>query len=268
MSRTVAFPMYAVPSEAAATFWAGLRRHMVAAGLSDLPDRPAVPDDLRAHWRDPNLLLSQTCGYPLVTELAGQVRLVATPCYDAPGCDGPTYTSFVLVRRDDPACVLADLCGRRAACNERGSQSGWNALRAAVAPLAEAGRFFGAVLQTGAHLRSMDAVRRGEADVAAVDCVTVALAARDRPEVVDGLRVLCRTAPGVPGLPLVTGAATSAADIARLRTALHAAAADPALAEARAGLLLRDVAVLAPESYDACLAMERDAVAAGYPDLA
>ena len=87
--------MYAVPPGAAAAFWAGLRRHMAAAGLSDLPDDPIVPDDLRAHWRDPDLLLSQTCGYPFASDLAGQVQLVATPCYDAPGCHGPTYTSFV-----------------------------------------------------------------------------------------------------------------------------------------------------------------------------
>lgn len=268
MTRTVAFPMYPVPPEAAAAFWTGLRRHMMAAGLSDLPDDPVVQDDLRAHWRDPDLLLTQTCGYPFATELAGRVQLVATPCYEAAGCDGPGYTSFVAVRQDDPARAIGDLRGRRAAANERGSQSGWNALRALVAPLAEDGRFFGAVIFTGAHLRSMVAVRRGEADVAAVDCVTFALAARDQPEATHGLRILCRTAPGVPGLPLITGAATPPADVERLRDALRAAAADPALSDARAGMLLRGFAVLPPEAYEACLAMERGAVAAGYPELA
>lgn len=268
MTRLASLPMYDAPADALAAFWVGLRGHMRREGLADVPERLATPDPLRDHWLDPDLLLSQTCGYPLTTALAGRVRLVGTPCYGAEGCEGPTYRSLLVVRDDDPARALADLRGRRAAFNERGSQSGYNAPRALVAPLAEAGRFFGATVETGAHRRSLDFVRTGAADVAAVDCVTLALLRRDDPERVAGLRGLAWTAGGVPGLPLVTARDTSPDDLARLRAAFAAACTDPALAAPRAALLLTGFAVLPLDAYAACRAMEDAAGAANYPDLA
>ncbi len=264
--RPASLPMYEAPARP--RFWAGLRGHLRGAGLAGVPDALAEPADLPGHWRDPDLLLSQTCGYPFATALAGAVRYVATPCYAAEGCEGPAYRSLVVVREDDAARGIADLRGRRAAVNARDSQSGCNALRALVAPLARDGRFFGAVVESGAHRRSLDLVREGAADVAAVDCVTAALARRHAPARMAGLRVLARTAPGVPGLPLVTARRTSDADLARLRAGLAAAAVDPTLAEARADLLLVGFAVLPEGAYAACRAMEAAAAALGYPDLA
>ncbi|NIR61538.1 MAG: hypothetical protein GWO02_19625, partial [Gammaproteobacteria bacterium] len=48
-------------------------------------------------WRSTELLLSQTCGYPLTHALAGVVELVATPAYAAQGCRGPEYASLLIV---------------------------------------------------------------------------------------------------------------------------------------------------------------------------
>lgn len=258
--------MYHAPAAALAAFWAGLREHLRRGGMADVPDALAAPGFLE-HWRDPALLLSQTCGYPLATVLAGAVRYVGTPCYAADGCEGPAYRSLVMVREDDPARAVADLRGRRAAFNEPGSQSGTNALRSLVAPLADAGRFFGSTVESGAHRRSLDLVRTGDADVAAVDCVTMALLRRDEPDRAAGLRVLARTPP-VPGLPLVTAAATSDADLDRLRAGFAAACADPALAACRDALLLTGFAILPPGTYAVCRAMEEEAAALGYPVLA
>src|SRR3546814_3772619 len=80
--------------------------------------------DLAALWTAPDLLFSQTCGYPLTHALAGRVTLVATPIYDCPGCDGGRYRSEILVRADDAAGQPADLKGRRAAVNAAESKSG------------------------------------------------------------------------------------------------------------------------------------------------
>ncbi len=260
--------MYPVPAPAAAAFWAGLRGHMRRQGLAAVPDTLTVPDRLRDHWLEPDLLLSQTCGCPLTTAIKGQVQLVGTPCYAAEGCDGPTYRSLVVVRDDDPARDVADLRGYRAAYNERRSQSGYNALRALVAPLARDGRFFGARVESGAHRHSLHLVRTGVADTAAIDCVTFALLRRYEPERVAGLRVLAQTAGGIPGLPLITALATSPDDVARLRAAFAAACADPALAYSRDALLLTGFTVLPLEAYAACRAMEDAAVQARYPELA
>jgi hypothetical protein len=74
-------PMYAFPrTEAAeARLWVGIRDRLRDAGI-DAPDSAHPgPGDLRAHWTDPGLILSQTCGRPYKDHLHGQVRLVGNP---------------------------------------------------------------------------------------------------------------------------------------------------------------------------------------------
>lgn len=267
-SPAVSLPMYDFPEIRAATdaVWAAIRARLVAGGIA----APAALDrraDHAAVWEAPDLLLSQTCGYPYVTRLRGRVRLVATPVYRAPGCEGPRYRSVLVVRADDPARGLADLRGRRAAVNAGDSQSGMSALRAAVAPLATDGRFFGAVLSSGGHAASALAVAEGRADIAALDCVSWAHLAAHRAPLGRALRVLGTTAPA-PALPFVTAATRPEPEVAALRAALAGAIADPALRPACDTLLLDGVEVLDDAAYDAITAMEDAARHAGYPVLA
>ena len=261
--------MYDLPELAEVTdaWWAGLRRHLAQAGFQDLPALLSRPMNHMAHWLEEEPIFTQTCGYPLTHGLKGKMRLVATPRYDAPGCAGATYVSWVVVRRGDPARSVADLRDRHVAFNARDSQSGYNALRALVAPLARNGRFFAAGFETGAHRASLAAVKAGEADVAAVDCVSFALIRRAARAEMEGLRVLCATA-AAPGLPYVTSTTTSDADLGRLRAGLTAACADPGLAETRSRLLLDGFDVLPDKAYDVIPAMEQTAIASGYPELA
>ena len=259
--------MYRVPGDALGAFWRGLRTQMRAQGIAEVPERLEMPVDLPGHWLASDLLLSQTCGYPLVTSLAGRVRYVATPCYRAEGCQGPLYSSALTVRVEDGSTCLADLRGRRAAINGRDSQSGANALRAAVAPLAREGRFFSQVIETGSHRASLEAVRANRADIASIDAVTLELARRDEPELVRGLRVIDFTNPA-PGLPFITALSTGPEDVARLRAALAAACADPGLASVRTAMLLEGVEVLPAEAYGVVTEQRERAVHLGYPDLA
>jgi ABC-type phosphate/phosphonate transport system substrate-binding protein len=261
-------PMYDLPELAAATdgWWQGLVAAFRRAGVGDVPERLSRDVALPAHWLDRALLFSQTCGYPLMHALAGRVALLGTPCYEAPGCDGPLYRSLVLVAEDSPARGLAELRGKVAAINGPDSQSGCNVLRAMLAPLAGGGRFCGAVRVTGRHAASIAAVAAGEADFAAIDCVTHALLARWRPAALAGTRVLLET-PAVPGLPYVAGGGIDADGRRRLRDGLRAAFADPGLAEAREALLLTGLAELPLAAYDAIVAMRQAAEAAGYPEL-
>lgn len=262
-------PMYDLPEVTAATdaWWSGLARAMAREGIADVPDRLTRGEDLHAAWRAPDLLFSQTCGYPLTHALKGRVRAVATPAYDCPGCAGPAYCSVIVVRADDPAGSLQDLRGRSAAINNPGSQSGYSALRAAVAPLARDGRFFGGVVRSGGHAASLAMVANEEADVCAVDCVTYALLARHRPAAVEGLRVLTRSAVA-PGLPYVTRAAADGDLLARLRGALFAALEDPALTSARETVYLAGAEVLPEAAYERILELEREAEARGYDRVA
>jgi len=244
--------------------WSALAGHLREAGITDVPAMLCRSRPLAAVWTDPALILAQTCGYPLMTRLGDAVSVVATPVYHAPGCEGAWHRSAIVVRADDRAADLPVLAGRIAAINSPDSNTGMNLLRAAIAPHARNGRFFGGVITTGAHARSAFAVVAGRADVAAIDAVTWALLTDRYPALARRLRVLAWTA-ATPGLPLITARGR---DPAPLRAALQAVIADPALADARAALRLADIAVLDREEYGVILALERAAIDAGYPVLA
>lgn len=268
-TRPAALPMYDLPELRAANdaLWTALARHLRAAGVKGVPDSLSQPEDLHAFWRTPDLLLAQTCGYPLTTALTGTVRVVATPLYAAPGCDGAWHRSVIVVRRDDPAEGLADLRGRVAAINGRDSNTGMNLFRAALAPVAGGRPVFANVLETGAHAESLRAVAEGRADTAAIDCVTFAHLRRWRPVWADAVRVLADT-PATPGLPLVTAAATDDRTLQALRDALAAAATDPALEEARATLFLTGFSLLPEGAYARVTELADAAARLGYADLA
>lgn len=261
--------MYDLPGLEAATdaWWAALVAAFRAEGLQAVPERLVRGRGPAAQWTAPDLLFSQTCGYPLTHALKGRVTLVATPVYDCPGCEGGSYHSEILLRADDAATDLAALRGRRAAANAPDSQSGCSALRHAAAPYAEDGRFFGEVMWSGSHLAAMTLVAEGAADVCAVDCVTYHLLRRTDPALTARLRVLARSA-AAPALPFITRRDIAAADLERLRAGLQRAVTDPALAETRAALLIKGVVVRPLSDYDRILELEAEARTAGYPELA
>ncbi|HEY5598605.1 MAG TPA: PhnD/SsuA/transferrin family substrate-binding protein [Kiloniellales bacterium] len=262
-------PMYDLPEVAAATdaWWAGIARALRREGIEDVPDGLRRDRDLTRPWRAPDLLFSQTCGYPLTHEFAGKLCVVSTPCFDCAGCEGPRYRSLLIVREDDPAIGLGDLRGRIAAVNAPHSQSGYSALRASVAPLARSGRFFSEIVMSGGHADSLALVAGGKADLCAVDCVTHALLARYRPAAVANLRALGATV-DAPGLPYVTRADASDERLRRLRAGLFAALADPSVAAAREALLIAGAEVLPAAAYDRIVDIEDESRARGYARLA
>ena len=264
-------PMYDLEPlrEATDAWWraiaAALRRHGFE-GVPDALDRSETVDRYD-HWSSPDLLLSQTCGYPLIRDFTDRLRVVAIPFYDAPQCQGADSCSLVIVKEDSPVRSLADLRGRRAAVNGFDSQSGCNTFRAAVAPLARDGRFFDEVIETGRHEFSMRMVAEGAADVCAVDCVTHALLSDTTAEAVAGTRVLAVTA-HAPNLPYVTHVGRSDEEVRAMQMALLEAAEDPRTAAPRARLRLAGFTLLPQEVYERIAAMERQAVDMGYPELA
>jgi ABC-type phosphate/phosphonate transport system substrate-binding protein len=138
-----------------------------------------------------------------------------------------------------------------------------NLLRAAIAPLATGGRFFGSIVVSGSHLRSVEMVASGEADVASVDCVSFAHFQQLYPSVVGELRVLAWT-PSSPSLPFITGRSAGDSMVRALRSALADVFDDDGLAPVREQLLLRGVDLEPKEGFDEVLALERGAVDGGY----
>jgi len=248
--RIAALPMYDLPETAQATdgLWAAISRRLRASGVEGVPDRLQRGGDPRDVWRSRQLLFAQTCGYPLMHEFAGQLALVAAPCYAAPGCEGSTYRSFMVARVHDRRRSFAQFAGAVAAVNAEDSHSGCNILRWRVAREGQAG-FFAGVERTGSHLASLAALQSGKADLAAIDCVTFALLERHRPSAVAGIRILEET-PSAPALPFVTAIGTTESELELLRQALADTLADPALSKTCGALLLRGVESVPLHRYE------------------
>lgn len=267
MAWTIALPMYNVtPSirDAYEALFETLVDVLRADGFRDAVEleRDAPLPEV---WKRPNLLLSQTCGYPYLTQLRDHVRLVATPAYDFPGCAGSDYSSAIVVRAESGLSVLADARGKRAAANDVHSNSGMNVLRHAVAPLARDGRFFSEVIWSGSHRSSLALVRSGQADIAAIDCVTLGYLARQDGASLAGLTVLAYSAPS-PGLPFVAGAAVSEALLLAMQQGLQVPST--ALADAMAALSIRAFDLRSEDAYARIGVLEAQAQACGYPQLA
>src|SRR3982074_223864 len=80
-----------------ARFWEALRGLLVEAGLRDVPETLSFDRSPVAARLGPQVLFSPNCGYPLETIFSGQAIRLGTPCYAAPGCEGPTHRAFFLV---------------------------------------------------------------------------------------------------------------------------------------------------------------------------
>jgi ABC-type phosphate/phosphonate transport system substrate-binding protein len=247
-------------------WWRGLAGAMRAEGVPDVPDALDREIAFDALWSAPDMLLAQACGYPMVGAWADRLQYLATPQYAAPGCEGATYCSVLIVPADSPTQRIEDLRGTRCSINSRISHSGFNALRAHVAPLSRDGRFFGAVSLSGSHGESLEEIARGNADIAAIDCVSYEIFRRCRARTVAATRIIGRTA-RAPGLPYVTrlDAAPELRD--KLQAGLLRAFADPALAAVRAELLITGVATLPVATYRCIADMAEDARRRGYFEL-
>jgi ABC-type phosphate/phosphonate transport system substrate-binding protein len=241
VSPVAALPMYDWPEVQAATdaLWAALRDALRARRVA-APEALERGRGLMEVWTDPELVLGQACGLPLVQHLLGRVSVVGALDYGLPGCAPGEYCSAVVVRADDPRQGLAAFRGARLALNGTDSQSGYGAILHHVAPLAGDGRFFGAAVVTGAHAASAALVAAGGADIASIDHVSWNLWLRHRD---DGrLRVLMLTDP-TPGQALIT-----TGDAGAVRAAVAEAVAGLA-AEVRAALGIRGFRAFAAEDY-------------------
>ncbi|CDG82397.1 phosphate/phosphite/phosphonate ABC transporter substrate-binding protein [Janthinobacterium agaricidamnosum] len=266
MTWKIALPMYNVSVPVRDVYEAVLDTLIDALraggwiGQVELQRQPLLPDS----WKDPDLLFSQTCGYPYMTQLQDHVQLLATPCYAVAGCSGSDYSSAIVVRSNGPISSLADARGHIAAANDPASNSGMNVLRHAVAPLARDGGFFGGVTWSGSHVASLGLVRDGAADIAAVDCVTFAYLQQENPAWLEGLSILQYSAPS-PGLPMVAGKNVPPAVLRQLRQALLEPG--PRLAQLMQSLHISGFQHRPHQDYARIMQLEREAREHGYPAL-
>ena len=237
---TASLPMYDTAATFAANdrFWA-----LIRAEYGEGPEELDRATDPHETWRDPGLVLSQTCGLPFRSGLYDHVTLVGTPDYGVPGCPAGYYCSVLAVRISDKRKDLRDFSESTLARNDIRSQSGWAAVEAHLSENNIGFSFAGRTIDTGSHAAALAAVARGDADIAAVDAVTWSLLVRDT-QAVDDLRIIAVTRP-TPGLPFISAAGR---DAGKLLAACRAALSRLTDAE-RECLMIRDIVQIPAADY-------------------
>ncbi|MET0777121.1 MAG: PhnD/SsuA/transferrin family substrate-binding protein [Pseudomonas mandelii] len=215
-------------------------------------------------WLSPDLLLTQTCGYPLMTALRGNVRVIGRPRYELPDSNGGNHCSLLLSRADDPRRTLPELRGSRGVINGEDSNSGMNLLRHRLGPLHRDGQFFSSVALSGSHRESLRWLREGLADLAAIDSVTFAYLAQHADKEVAGLHVVARSAFS-PTLPYITAATLNDEQVEALRQVMNTSLNElPDVVEI---LGLEEVLPATEADYQVILDYEQEAEALGYVRL-
>jgi ABC-type phosphate/phosphonate transport system substrate-binding protein len=227
-----------------------LSKRLDAHGVTGLPRALERSRPLSEVISDPGLLLGQVCGLPFAEKHRAYVELVATPHYSAPGADGPRHRSFVVVNESGPIRGVEDLGAElRIAINSPCSNTGRSLLCDALFRVVRPERLSGAALiETGSHEQSLLAVARGEADLAAIDCVTYAQLARRYPGEHARLKLLLASR-ATPAPPWVTSRHTPPEVRSALFESLRAVLSDEAVAEELAPLGIARISRLSAEDY-------------------
>ena len=190
--------MYQIGAAREAYAWLGSRLAHRASEILGLEVEYAdtqLPDD-------PDLVLTQVCGFPFQHQLRGPWVVLATPSFRQLADVPPGHYRSVLIAGRDDVRTLDELRCGVVAVSESMSQSGHHALlqhlsRSGLMPQKPA-----QVLATGAHARSVRAVAEGEAQLAAIDAVTFHLLSQAEPKICQRVRVLDKTE-AAPGLPII-----------------------------------------------------------------
>ena len=134
------------------------------------------------------------CGYPSVQKADvpnPQLELLAVPLMAGRrSTNWPIYFSDVVVRRDSSFFQFSDLRGALWAYNEIGSQSGYHITRYKLAQMGENGNFFGEVIESGAHERSLQLILSGEIDSAPIDSTVLETELRRDPTLAAQIRII------------------------------------------------------------------------------
>ena len=230
--------MYDWPETAADTdrFWQAFSDGFSLEALrADMLRRPGGENSADDLWRDPDLLLGQTCWGPLYAGLSASVRVLAQPDYSAfEGGRGVFYRSAIVgkgaaqaVPEKGAVLPVRAMAGKRLAFNEAKSLSGWLALEDDMR--GETGlaldELFSQVIETGSHRASIRAVAEDLADFAAIDCRTWAIAEVHEPAA-KAVDVVGWTAERL-GLPYICSPSIDGRFVAEARRVLAGLGAKP-----------------------------------------
>jgi phosphonate transport system substrate-binding protein len=119
------------------------------------------------------------------------VELLAAPVMQLPRyLNQPIYFSDIVVHRESDFRSFADLRGASWAYNEPHSHSGFNLTRYKLALLGENFDYFGDVVASGAHDRSLEMILKRQIDAAAIDSTVLELLLTLHPDIEKHIRII------------------------------------------------------------------------------
>lgn len=160
-SLVASLPWYEVPGTRVRwdRLWRRVRDALMERGVEGVPETLDRETPLLAQWCSERLVLSQCCGSDLFLLEPPALQPVARPVFSGLDCEPGDYYSYIAAPVKRYATV-------RAAINNIGSRSGHLAL---AQWLAARRHDVAEVIVTGSHAASLEALRRGDADIAAID---------------------------------------------------------------------------------------------------
>lgn len=153
---------------------------------------------------DPNLAgdrwdLLFICGLPLMRygqRMPHQLRPLVAPVMSAARYGGqPRYFSDVVVRANSDRHSWEDLAQAVFCYNDRGSHSGYSRMGYELHQRGLDWEFFEHMVESGGHVRSLQAILTGQADCAAIDSTVFDQVLRDDPPLGQKLRIITSLGP-------------------------------------------------------------------------
>ena len=259
------FRMYS-PVPAAARAWQALFERVLADAGLDMPiveHKPPAP--LAELYTRDDLGCAFMCGWPFVR--AGRMLPIAAPVPSPARYEHlPRYCSEFLVRESSGWRTLDDTFGHRFGWTSADSQSGFNAPRAHLSCFRRRSLYSETKGGLGAPMAALDALRRGDVDVTALDGFWLDIVRRHDPSRLEGVRTVAVT-PWTPIPLLVAAPHADEATVERLRETLTAAHGQSGYAPLLADVLVERFVTSDAASYARLDAMAREAEAAGYGDI-
>jgi ABC-type phosphate/phosphonate transport system substrate-binding protein len=153
-----------------------------------------------------------------IREQGGFELLNLAPVFDDVRYAGqPHCYCDIVVREDTMGAGLDDLRGMRFGYNDPSSLSGWLGLSVALqARKTRPEAFFGSLVQTGGHLRSLQQLQDQSIQVASIDSNVL----HTHPDALKGLKIIESIGPW-PSQPVVVRRTLSADEKARIKQALN-----------------------------------------------
>jgi ABC-type phosphate/phosphonate transport system substrate-binding protein len=257
--------MYNAGPKAAAAWRALFEQVFVDTQLDVGIIEHGFPQPIDALWAEPALLGAFMCGWPFTRSAIAMQPIAAPVPSPARYRSLPRYCSDFLARAESGWTRIEDAFGARFGWMAENSHSGFNAPRAHLARMRD-GRdaLFSEVHgPLGNPARAIEALRRGEVDLVALDGYYLDLVRHHDPGKLAGL-VAVGSTPWTPIPLLVAAPGVAPAAVEALRTRLLSVHRDPAYAPLLSDVLLDRFEDVTPNSYSVLEDMARYASSEGY----